>query len=99
MKTLDNIEQTQKGKVVIVFSSDWCSDCIVLKQYIDQVVEKYCDWNFYYAERDKYIDLAKFYNVYGIPSFVALQDGEFKLDFISKETKSFEEVCEFMEKL
>ncbi|MGL5021654.1 MAG: thioredoxin family protein [Mycoplasmatales bacterium] len=99
MKTLDNIEQIQKGKAIIVFSSDWCSDCIVLKQYINEVVQKYEEWDFYYAERDKFIDLAKFYNVCGIPSFVALQDGKFKLDFISKEAKSYKEICEFMDKL
>jgi thioredoxin-like negative regulator of GroEL len=96
MKELVKLEEIEQNQVVLIFSSDWCSDCIKLKMFIDEIIDKYKNWQFYYVERDKFIELAKFYNIYGIPSFVALKDGELVADLISKEEKNYQQVDEFM---
>ncbi len=100
MHNLENIEELEKGKIIIVFSTDWCGDCVALKQYIHLIVDKYKDdWKFVYVDSDENIELSKHYNVFGIPSFVALIDGEKKADYISKEAKSFEQICNWIESI
>ncbi len=100
MQTLKSIEELETGKLIVVFSTDWCPDCVVLKQYLHLVVEKYQnDWQFIYVDSDKNIELAKHYDIFGIPSFVALKDGVKLSDFISKEAKSFEMICQWIESI
>jgi thioredoxin-like negative regulator of GroEL len=99
MKELVKIEEIEQNQVILVFSSDWCSDCIKLKMFIDEIIDKYNEWQFFYVERDKFIELAKFYNVYGIPSFVALKNGELTASLISKEEKNYQQVDQFMSQL
>ncbi len=100
MQTLNSIEELETGKLIVVFSTDWCPDCVQLKQYIDLIVQKYKeDWQFIYVDSDKHIELAKHYNVFGIPSFVALNDGVKLSDFISKSAKSYEMICQWIESI
>lgn len=99
MKELVKLEEIENNQVVLIFSSDWCGDCIKLKMFIDEIIDKYTNWQFYYVDRDKFIELAKFYNIYGIPSIVALRDGELIDDLISKEEKSYQQVDQFMNQL
>jgi thioredoxin-like negative regulator of GroEL len=99
MKELEKLEDIQQNQVVLIFTSDWCSDCIKLKMFIDEIIDNHKDWQFYSVDRDKFIELAKFYNIYGIPSFVALREGELILDLISKEEKSYQQVEKFMNQL
>lgn len=75
------------GKQILVFSADWCPDCIILKQYIDEVVAENGQWEFIYINTEKHLDIANEYNILGIPSFVALIDGEVVDTLISKEAK------------
>ncbi len=75
------------GKQILLFSTAWCPDCIILNFYIDQVVEENSDWEFIYIDSDEHPDLARRYNIFGIPSFVALSDGEVVSDLINKESK------------
>ncbi len=99
MKTLENIEALEKGNKIVVFSDDWCGDCIAFWQISDSIIAKYPSWEFVYASRDEFLELAKFYNVFGIPSFVALIDGVQVGSLISKDSKGFLEICEFIDKL
>ncbi len=75
------------GRVILLFSTDWCGDCIALKNYIDEVVIKNPDWKFILIDTDKFSNMASEYNVFGIPSFVGLIDGNVVGDLISKESK------------
>ncbi len=77
----------QQGKVILLFSTEWCPDCIMLKAYINQVVEENRNWNFIFVDSDEYPQLASEYQILGIPSFVALSDGEVVATLISKQAK------------
>lgn len=87
MKTYNNDVFINEGKVILLFTTDWCGDCIALKNYIEEVVKENPTWNFIKVNSDDFPHLAKEYKVYGIPSFVALEDGKHIGDLISKESK------------
>lgn len=76
-----------KGQQILVFSTEWCPDCIMLKMYIDQVVSENPEWEFIYIDSDLHPQLASDYNILGIPSFVALIDGVEISNLISKQAK------------
>ncbi len=100
MQTLKSIEDLETGKIIVVFSTDWCPDCVVLKQYLQLIVDKYQDnWQFIYVDSDKHLELSKHYNVFGIPSFVALNNGVKLGDYISKSAKSYEMICQWIESI
>ncbi len=75
------------GNQILVFSTAWCPDCVMLNMYIDQVVAENPEWEFIYIDSDIEPDLAREYGILGIPSFVALKDGERVSDLISKQAK------------
>lgn len=81
----NNIELS--GKQILVFSTEWCPDCIMLKMYIDQVISENPTWEFIYIDSDIEPEVAKEYGILGIPSFVALIDGQKVSSLISKEAK------------
>ncbi len=76
-----------KGNVILLFSTDWCGDCIALKNYIDEVVKENSNWKFILVDTDEFNDLSSDYGVYGIPSFVGLIDGTVVGELISKDSK------------
>ncbi len=76
-----------KGNVILLFSTEWCGDCIALKNYIDEVVVENSNWEFILVDTDEFGDISSEYGIYGIPSFVGLIDGKVVGDLISKESK------------
>lgn len=100
MRKLDNLEQIETGNAILLFSTQWCGDCIVLSNYIEDVVKRYEEkWDFFYVDRDQHLDLARDFNVFGIPSFVALNNSVKIADFISKDGKTYEEICNWIENI
>lgn len=95
MKTY-NQEIELTGNQILVFSTEWCPDCIMLKMYIDQVVADNPNWEFIYIDSDVHSELAQAYNILGIPSFVALQDGQVASTLISKQAKPKELINEWI---
>lgn len=95
MKKIEQVK-IDEGHVILVFSTEWCPDCIVLKQYIDQVVAENENWQFVYIDSDQHPKLAEEYEILGIPSFVALIDGKRVSSFISKASKSKQEINEWI---
>lgn len=103
MRTLQNQDQLNnlinKGKTILLFSADWCPDCKVLEPLLPEIERKYQEFNFVYVDRDQFIDLCSQYDVFGIPSFVAFQDGDETGRFVSKDRKSKEEIENFIDGL
>ncbi len=99
MKILENIDSIQKGNVILLFTTDWCGDCIILSFYIDNVVEKYPEITFLKVNSDNYQTLAREYNVFGIPSFVALKDGNVIGEYIDKNAKPQDKIEAWINKL
>ncbi len=84
------------GKQILLFSTEWCPDCIILKMYIDQVVEENKDWQFIFIDSDMHPQVAADYSILGIPSFVALSDGEVVGELINKDPKPKDMINEWI---
>ncbi len=104
MIVIDSIKQFEElinsdKTTVLVYSADWCPDCVYLKTFLNDLVNKFDNIQWIYADRDKHIEIAQFYDVMGIPSFLAFRSGERIADFISKNRKTRAEIEEFITKL
>ncbi|MEK3933686.1 thioredoxin family protein [Sporosarcina sp. FSL W7-1349] len=100
MKKLESIEQfntlKNDGRTIFMFSADWCPDCRVIEPILPGIEADYPEYTFIYVDRDDYIDLCQEMDIFGIPSFVAYQNGEETGRFVSKDRKSKEEIENFI---
>lgn len=103
MKKLENIEQFEQmkndGKHIFMFSADWCPDCRFIDPFLPEIQEKYKEFTFIYVDRDDFIDLCGQVDVFGIPSFIAYENGNELGRFVSKDRKTKEEIEQFIEGL
>ncbi|NWO13899.1 MULTISPECIES: thioredoxin family protein [Virgibacillus] len=103
MKTLTKQESfTQvinQGKVVLYFTAGWCPDCTVIEPILPEIEVAYPDYLFIKVDRDEFMDICQDYSIFGIPSFLAFQDGEEVGRFVSKDRKTKEEIIQFMDGL
>jgi len=103
MKKLESIEQFNEfkatGKHVFMFSADWCPDCRIIDPILPDVEKSFPEFTIVYVDRDEFIDLCIELDVFGIPSFVAFQNGEETGRFVSKDRKTQEEIEAFLAKL
>lgn len=103
MKTLQAEQELttiiETGKVILLFSADWCPDCRFIEPFMPEVEAAYDDFDFVYVDRDQFIDICISYDIFGIPSFLAFEDGKEIGRFVSKERKTKEEVEAFLNRL
>jgi len=103
MQTINNIKEyaevTENGKNIILFSADWCGDCIFIKPFLPSIEKSFPEWNFYYVNRDDLIDLCKDLDIYGIPSFLAYKEGVVIGRFVSKDRKTSTQKEDFIRNL
>ncbi len=103
MKEIKSIEEfkevTATGKSIILFTANWCPDCIVIKPFMPSVIEKYTDFNFYTVNRDNLMDLCIELDIFGIPSFVAFKEGSEMGRFVNKDRKTRQQIEDFIESL
>lgn len=103
MQQLQSIEEFQEmiknGKTVFLFSANWCPDCRVIEPFMPEVEAQYNEINFIYVDRDEFIDLCRDYDIFGIPSFLAFENGEEVSRFVSKDSKTRKEIETFLEEL
>ncbi|MDE5977609.1 MAG: thioredoxin family protein [Turicibacter sp.] len=103
VKEIVSIEQYQEviahGKVIVLFTANWCPDCMVIKPFLPKIVEKYSEYQFYTVNRDQLMDLCIELDIFGIPSFVAFKNGQEVGRLVNKERKTREQIEEFIESL
>lgn len=103
MKKLTSIEMFHElknnGKYIFLFSADWCPDCRFIEPFMPEVIEKYPEYEFIYVDRDEFIDLCEQLNVFGIPSFIAYENGAETGRFVSRNRKTKEEIEQFIQSL
>ena len=104
MKALESEDQfyelAKEEKVhVFVFSANWCPDCIFIKPFLPELIEKYHQFAFVYVDRDVYIDLCADQEILGIPSFLVYKKGKEIGRFVSKLRKTRDEIDEFLEEM
>lgn len=100
MRNLESIEQFEQiknnGKSIFMFSAGWCPDCRFIEPVLPEIEEKFKEYTFVHVDRDDYIDLCQQLNVFGIPSFLAFEDGKELGRFVSKDRKTQEEIETFI---
>ncbi|QRG68993.1 thioredoxin family protein [Brevibacillus choshinensis] len=86
--------------VVAKFYVDWCPDCQQVETFMPAVEEAYKEKTEMIAvNRDHFAELLEKLDVFGIPSFIAFQEGKELGRFVSKLGKSREEVEEFLDQI
>lgn len=103
MENLQSVEQFEQLKnserTLFVFSADWCKDCRFIDPFMPEVEAKYADYRFVKVDRDDFIDLCVENDVYGIPSFIAYNNGEELGRFVNKDQKTQEQIEAFIDGL
>lgn len=92
-------EIIEKESVILMFSADWCPDCRFIEPILPEIEAENGQFSFYYIDRDQFIDLCGDLNVYGIPSFVAFNQGTEIGRLVSKDRKTKEEIQAFIDSL
>ena len=100
LQSMDEYRQMmENGKYIFMFSADWCPDCRVIEPILPEIEEKYNQYTFIYVDRDQFIDLCSELDIFGIPSFLAFEDGKELGRFVSKDRKTKAEIESFIESL
>lgn len=98
-KSMEEVaEYLEAGKkTVFVFTADWCGDCRVLKPHYPAIEAAFPDLVFVELDRDEFMPLAQKWDIFGIPSFVVVENGQEVGRFVDKNRKTKEQVIEFLE--
>lgn len=103
MENLESVAQfeqvKQQGKVVFKFTADWCPDCHFIDPFMGEVEERFAGITFISVDCDQFIDLCIGLDIFGIPSFLAYENGEEKGRFVSKNRKTREEIEAFLQSI
>ncbi len=104
MSTLVSIEELEtqldtNEVTILVFSADWCPDCLFIKPFLARLIEKYNHYKFIYVDTAAHPELRKEYDVMGIPSFVAIKEHKEVARFVSKLRKTEKEIDAFLGEL
>src|SRR5699024_3152939 len=82
--------------VIVKFEAGWCPDCKAMDMWIDPIVEKYNNYNWYTVNRDELEHAAADNDVMGIPSLLVFKNGEKLAHLHSANAKSPEQVESFL---
>lgn len=103
MKHLETMEQFEQlrdqGKTIFMFSAGWCPDCRVIEPVLPEIEADFSEYTFIHVDRDDFIDLCQQLDVFGIPSFIAFENGKELGRFVSKDRKTKEEIETFIKGL
>ncbi len=101
MNVLEKVEDlevvfNENEVTVLVFSADWCPDCLFIKPFLPKLIDKYKHYKFLYIDTGVFPRLVKEYDVMGIPSFVIVKEGKEVSRFVSKLRKTEKEIDAFL---
>lgn len=103
MKQLSSVEEynqlKDQGKHIFLFTADWCPDCRVIEPVLPEIEQKFSEYEFVSVDRDKFIDLCGELDIFGIPSFIAYENGNELGRFVSKNRKTQKEIEDFIQSL
>lgn len=97
-KNLENLAEYVKaeGKHVFFFTAGWCPDCTFIKPKMPEIEAENPEFIFIEVDRDEYIDLAIEWDIFGIPSFLVIENGKETGRLVNKLRKTKEEVNSFL---
>jgi thiol-disulfide isomerase/thioredoxin len=100
LKNLESMEQFEQlheqGKTIFMFSAGWCPDCRIIEPILPEVESKFNEYTFIHVDRDQFIEICQQLDVFGIPSFIAFENGKELGRFVSKDRKTQEEIEGFI---
>ncbi|WP_426456973.1 thioredoxin family protein [Staphylococcus cohnii] len=98
INTNDQFKNTVQSDepVIVKFEAGWCPDCKAMDMWINPIVEKYNNYNWYTVNRDELEDAAAENDVMGIPSLLVFKNGEKLAHLHSANAKSPEQVESFL---
>jgi len=95
----DLTNYVNSGKNIFFFTASWCGDCMFIKPQIPEIEAAHPEFTFIEIDRDRFIDIAIKWNILGIPSFVALDNGKEIGRYVDKLRKTKEEINIFINNL
>lgn len=99
IQTTDEFKSTIQSDqpVIVKFEAGWCPDCKAMGMWIDPIVEKYNQYEWFTVNRDELEDVAADNEVMGIPSLLVFENGNKLAHLHSANAKSPEQVESFLE--
>ncbi|CAD7360366.1 MULTISPECIES: thioredoxin family protein [Staphylococcus] len=95
MESFNQIIQSEQP-VIIKFEAGWCPDCKAMDMWIDPIIEKYNQYEWYSVDRDELDQAVEEYEVMGIPSILIFKDGQKLHHLHSANAKSPEQVESYL---
>lgn len=86
-------------KVIFFFTADWCPDCQFIYPAMPDIEAENPDFTFVRINRDDYMEVAQKWNIFGIPSFVVVQNGKELGRLVNKLRKTKAEINDFLKSI
>ncbi|KHD40294.1 thioredoxin family protein [Streptococcus uberis] len=86
-------------KIVLFFTADWCPDCQFIYPVMPEIEAENTDFTFVRVNRDNFMEVAQEWNIFGIPSFVVLENGKEIGRLVNKLRKTKAEINDFLARL
>ena len=88
-----------EGKKAFLFVADWCGDCRYIYPTLPEIEEANPEFTFIRVDRDEYMELAKLWDVYGIPSLIVLDKDKEIGRFVNRDRKTKAQINDFLAEL
>lgn len=86
-------------KIVLFFTADWCPDCQFIYPVMPEIEAENADFTFVRVNRDNFMEVVQEWNIFGIPSFVVLENGKEIGRLVNKLRKTKAEINDFLARL
>jgi thiol-disulfide isomerase/thioredoxin len=86
----------EQGKTVLFFTADWCPDCRFIYPVMPDIEAENPEFNFVRVNRDDFMEVAQQWDIFGIPSFVVVENGQEIGRFVDKNRKTKTEINSFL---
>lgn len=83
-------------RTVFVFTADWCGDCTFIYPFLDDLAADFPHLTFLQVDRDQFMDLAKDWDIFGIPSLVVTEKGKELGRLVNRARKTRAELSDFL---
>lgn len=87
---------TSSGRNVLFFTADWCPDCQFIYPYLPEIEAENPECTFIRVDRDDFMEVAQQWGIFGIPSFVVIENNKEIGRLVNKNRKTKAEINSFL---